>query len=143
MQGNWTLVLKKNFVHCITSCMSHQHSKPHPNYNTQKPSPISCHPIFNSCGINLEILMKKRKTNDWFVQLYIYGKFKYICMGKLNTYVMSINVYIEILKLFYFFNQLIIFINQGAFSFEVIFHVLIWHTINVWIFKPILNNCDD
>jgi hypothetical protein len=41
---------------------------------------------------------------------YIYGKVEYI-------YVMSINVYIEILKLFYFFNQLIIVINQGAFSF--------------------------
>jgi hypothetical protein len=38
-------------------------------------------------------------------------------MGKLNTYVKSINIYIEILKIFSFLNQLLIVIIQGVFSF--------------------------
>jgi hypothetical protein len=93
--------------------MSHQHSEPYSNYNTKTFS--------NNLSSHIQLLLhkleninddkKKITTKDWFViQLYIY-------MGKLNTYVKSINVYIEILKIFSFFNQLLIVINQGVFSF--------------------------
>jgi hypothetical protein len=59
-------------------------------------------------------------------------------MGKLNTCTTLITIYIQILKLFCFINQFIV-----VTSFQVIFHALIWQTVNTPIIKSIFNNYDD
>ncbi len=53
-----------------------------------------------------------------------------------------ITINIWIFQLLCFFNQLIIIINQKLFNFQIIFYGVFWHTISLWIIKPILNNCD-
>ncbi len=64
-------------------------------------------------------------------------------MGKLNTCAILVTIYIQILKIFFSFNQFVSIINQTPFHFHVIIHVFIWHTINMLMIKPIFNNCDD
>jgi hypothetical protein len=50
-------------------------------------------------------------------------------MGKLNTYDALFIMHIQLFKIL-FFNQLIIVINQRPLNFKVVFHVLILHTID-------------
>ncbi len=64
-------------------------------------------------------------------------------MRKLNTCTTLITIYIQILKLFCFFNQFIVVTSQKPFSFQVIFHAFIWQSINTPIIKSIFNNYDD
>jgi len=80
---------------------------------------------------------RKKATKDSFV-----AKRKET-MRKLNTCTNLVTIYIQILKLFCFLNQFIVVTSQNPFSFQVIFHVLIWQTINTPIIKSIFNNYDD
>ncbi len=80
---------------------------------------------------------KKKATKDSFVAK------RQEKMGKLNTCTTLITIYIQILKLYCFFNQFIVVISQKPFSFQVIFHALIWQTIDTPIIKSFFNNYDD
>ncbi len=51
-------------------------------------------------------------------------------MGKLNTYDALFIMHIQLFKILFFFNQLIIVINQRPHKFKVVFHVFILHTID-------------
>jgi hypothetical protein len=51
-------------------------------------------------------------------------------MGKLNTCDALFIMHIQLFKIRFFFNQLIIIINQKPLNFKVVFHVLILHTID-------------
>jgi hypothetical protein len=86
------------------------------------------------------MLITTKRNEQQKYSFVVEKKRKKTKMGKLKTYAMLIAIYIQIFKIFCFFNQFVVVINQKLSSDISCFYLAYNKHVDHWL---IWNNCDD